>query len=204
MDLPAASSVLTFELDSSREVRDLEVTATGVDEAGGVHTAPLQPIEPGVATYEMQIEGAVRLLSITIHRTSLEAPDEATFDFTTITVDDRERCRWTGGSPLTWRGSAGSVEPVGSGLRFEMDSGASDVIGGIVPRVRSPPRPRLPRLASSTGPVFPSTLGGQQFELDPVATATQFPSMLPNAPFIVRPAPRCSNVRRPSPSRDSP
>jgi hypothetical protein len=184
MDLPAASSILTFELDSSREVRDLEVTATGVDEAGVVRTASLQPIEPGVATYEMQIEGAVRLLSITIHRTSLEAPDEATFEFTAVAVDDAD-VALDGWEPLTWRGSAGSVEPVGSGVRFEMDSGASDVIGGIVPP--SDPLPVLvsPGISSAGGPVFRATLGGQEIELDPVASAIQFPSMLPNQPFIV-------------------
>ena len=77
------------------------------------------------------------------------------------------------------------------------DSGASDVIGGIVPRVRSPARPGLPRhRLHRTGPVFPATLGGQELELDPVASAIQFPSMLPNAPFIVRPAPRAPRTRR--------
>ena len=68
-------------------MRDLEVTATAVDEAGVVHTAAPQPIEPGLATYEVPIEGAVRLLSITIHRTSLDAPDEATFEFPSIAAD---------------------------------------------------------------------------------------------------------------------
>ncbi len=184
MDLPAASSVLTFEMEVNRDVRDLKVTATGVDEAGVVHTAALQPIDPGIATYEMQLEEAVRLLSITIHRTSLDAPDEATFEFTTFAVDGAP-LSLEGWEPLTWRGSAGSVEAVGSGVRFEMDSGASDVIGGIVPP--SDPLPVLvsPGVSSSGGPVFPAALGGQEIELNPVASAIQFPSMLPNQPFIV-------------------
>ena len=41
----------------------------------------------GLASYEVPIEGAVRLLSITIHRTSLDAPDEATFEFSSIAAD---------------------------------------------------------------------------------------------------------------------
>ena len=66
-----------------------------------------------------------------------------------------------------------------------MESGASDVIGGIVPG--SDPLPVLvsPGIASADGPIFPATLGGQELELDPVAGALQFPSMIPNAPFIV-------------------
>jgi putative ABC transport system permease protein len=184
MDLPAESSTLTFEMDSDRQVRDLQVTATAVDEAGVVHTAGLQPIEPGLATYEMPLEGAVRLLSITIHRTSLDAPDEVTFELPSI-ASDGEQVSLDGWEPLTWRGSAGTVEPEGSGVRYEMDSGASDVIGGIVPG--SDPLPVLvsPSIAGPGGPVFPASLGGQDVELDPVAGAIQFPSMLPNQPFIV-------------------
>ncbi|HWL90283.1 MAG TPA: ABC transporter permease [Actinomycetota bacterium] len=183
-DLPGASSMLSFEMDSGRDVRDLEVTATGVDEAGIVHTAALQEIEPGLASYELAIEGTVRLLSITIHRTSLEAPDEATFEFRSVAVDG-EPLLLDGWEALTWRGSAGSVEHLGSDLRFEMDSGASDVIGGIVPPSDPLPVVVSPGIASPNGPVFPATLGGQEIELDPVAGAIQFPSMLPNQPFIV-------------------
>jgi hypothetical protein len=184
LDLPATSSTLTIEMDSGRQVRDLLITATTVDGAGVVHTATLQPIEPGPATYEMSIERAVRLLSITIHRTSLDTPDEVTFGIASIAADGRV-LPLEGWAPLTWRGSDGSVVADGSGIRYEMDSGASEVIGGIVPS--SEPLPVLvsPGIASPGGPVFPATLGGQDIELDPVVGAIQFPSMLPNAPFIV-------------------
>jgi putative ABC transport system permease protein len=184
MDLPAESSTLTFEMDAGQQVRALQVTATAVDEAGIVHTAGLQPIEAGLATYEMPLEGAARLLSITIHRTSLDAPDEMTFEIPSI-ASDGEPVSLEGWEPLTWRGSDGTVEPEGSGIRYEMESGASDVIGGIVPG--SDPLPVLvsPSIAGAGGPVFPASLGGQDMELDPVAGAIQFPSMLPNQPFIV-------------------
>lgn len=184
MDLPAESSTLALEMDSGERVRDLQVTVTTVDETGVVHTAGLQRLEPGPATYEMSVEGAVRVLSITIHRTSLDAPDEVTFEISSLAADG-EPLSLEGWEPLTWRGSAGSVEPEGSGVRYEMDSGASDVIGGIVPG--SDPLPVLvsPGIAAPGGPVFPASLGGQDMELDPVAGAIQFPSMLPNQPFIV-------------------
>jgi hypothetical protein len=184
MDLPAATTLLTFEMDAGRQVRHLEVTATAVDEGGVVHTAPLQPVDPGLATYELPIDGAVRLLSITIHRTSLDAPDEGTFEISSI-AGDGEPLSLADWEALTWRGSTGSVDPEGSGVRYEMTSGASDVIGGIVPG--SDPLPVLvsPGIASPDGPVFAAALGGQDTELDPVAGAFQFPSMIPNAPFLV-------------------
>ena len=184
MDLPAVTTLLTFEMDAGRQVRHLEVTATAVDEAGVVHTAPLQPVDPGLATYELPIDGAVRLLSITIHRTSLDAPDEGTFEISSIAADG-EPLSLADWEALTWRGSTGSVEAEGSGVRYEMTSGASDVIGGIVPG--SDPLPVLvsPGIASPDGPVFAAALGGQDMELDPVAGAFQFPSMIPNAPFLV-------------------
>ena len=184
MNLPAATTLLSFEMDAGRQVRDLEITATAVDEDGIVHTAPLQPVDPGLATYELPIDGAVRLLSITIHRTSLDAPDEGTFEISSIAADG-EPLSLVDWEALTWRGSTGAVEPEGSGLRYEMTSGASDVIGGIVPG--SDPLPVLvsPGITSPDGPVFPAALGGQEMELDPVAGAFQFPSMIPNAPFLV-------------------
>lgn len=188
MELPAPTNALTLEMDSGRQIRDLQVTATAVDEAGRAHTAPLQTIEPGLSTYEMPLDGSVRLLSITIHRTSLDAPDEVTFTIGSVMADG-EAVSLEGWEPLTWRGSGGSVEAEGSGVRYEMDSGASDVIGGIVPP--SGPLPVLvsPAIASADGPIFPATLGGQETQLEPVAQALQFPSMIPNAPFIVMSAP---------------
>ena len=187
-ELPAPTQTLTVDMDSGHQVRDLQVTATGMDENGRAHTAPLQTIEPGLAMYELPLEGSVRLLSITIHRTSLEAPDEATFTIGPVEADG-EAVPLEGWQPLTWRGSAGTVEPEGSGVRYEMDSGASDVIGGIVPP--SDPLPVLvsPAIASGDGPIFPATLGGQETQLEPVAQALQFPSMIPNAPFIVMSGP---------------
>jgi hypothetical protein len=184
MQLPAPTSTLTTEIDSGPDVRNLQIAATGVDRDGVVHTSPLQPVEPGAATYALELDGAVRLFSITIARTSLNSPDEVTFEIGSIEADG-EPLSLAGWQPLTWRGSAGTVEPEGTGARYEMESGASEVIGGIVPS--SDPLPVLvsPGIASPGGPIFQATLGGQEFQLDPVVGAFQFPSMIPNAPFIV-------------------
>jgi hypothetical protein len=184
MTLPVPTATLTLEIASSEDVRNLRIAATGVNASGFVRTAPLEPVGRGLTRYELALDAAVRLLSITIHRTSLDSPDEVTFEVRSIEADG-EPISLEGWEPLTWRGSAGSVEPEGAGVRYEMESGASDVIGGIVPG--SDPLPVLvsPGIASADGPIFPATLGGQELELDPVVGALQFPSMIPNAPFIV-------------------
>jgi hypothetical protein len=184
MDLPAPTATLTLEIDSGPDVHNLQIAATGVDRDGVAHTSALRPMERGQATYELDLDDSVRLFSITISRTSLDSPDEVTFEIASVEADG-EPLSLTGWQPLTWRGSAGSVEAEGTGARYEMESGASDVIGGIVPS--SDPLPVLvsPGIASPGGPIFQATLGGQELELDPVVGAFQFPSMIPNAPFIV-------------------
>ena len=188
MELPGPTSTLTVEIDSGPDVHNLQIAATGVGPDGVVHTSPLQPVTLGEATYELDLGGAERLFSITISRTSLDSPDEVTFEISAVEADG-EPLSLAGWQPMTWRGSAGTVEAEGTGVRYEMASGASDVIGGIVPS--SAPLPVLvsPGIASPGGPLFQATLGGQEFQLDPVVGAIQFPSMIPNAPFIVLSAP---------------
>jgi len=184
MPLPAPTSTLTLQVDAGPDVHNLQIAATGVGRDGVVHTSSLQPVALGEATYELDLDGADRLFSITISRTSLDSPDEVTFEISSIEADG-EPLSLAGWQPMTWRGSAGTVEAEGTGARYEMESGASDVIGGIVPS--SDPLPVLvsPGIASPGGPLFQATLGGQEFQLDPVVGALQFPSMIPNAPFIV-------------------
>ena len=183
-NLPGPGSTLSLRMNAGPQVDFLEVTATGVNADGIVHTDALQPVERGEASYDIDLDEAVRLLSITIHRTSLDAPDEVTFEIVSASIDG-EPLSLEGWEPLTWRGSAGTVEPEASGLRYEMEGGAADVFGGIVPP--SDPLPVLvsPGVASPGGPPFPANMGGLEMELEPVVGAFQFPSMLPNAPFIV-------------------
>ena len=61
MTLPAPTSTLTLEIESSEDVRNLQIAATGVNADGFVHTAPLQPVEPGLTRYELRLDAAVRL-----------------------------------------------------------------------------------------------------------------------------------------------
>jgi putative ABC transport system permease protein len=188
LELAQGVETLSLEMSTDVDVRDLRVTATFEDREGIVRTPAPQPLRRGAATYDIPAEGASRLLSVTIHRRSLDTPPEATFVIASMAADGQDipLVDW---EPLTWRGSDGSVEPEALGVRYEMNAGASDVIGGIVPP--SDPLPVLvsPAVASASGPNFPVSLGGQDVELDPVAQAIQFPSVLPNGPFIVVSAP---------------
>ena len=188
LEVEPGARTLSIEMEPGSKVSGLRITATVLDPEGRARTPAPQPIVSGTRTYELPIDGAVRLLSITIDRTSLEATEEASFDVSSVQIDG-EPIALDGWEPLTWRGSTGSVEPEGDGIRYEMDGGASDVIGGIVPGSDPLPVVVSPAVASGDGPNFLVTLGGQEVELDPVAAAIQFPSVIPNAPFIVVSAP---------------
>jgi putative ABC transport system permease protein len=186
--VPETATTLSVEMTAEGAAEGLLLTTTFIDADGIVRTPATQPIEAGTTTYDLPIEGAERLLSLTIHRPTLEAPLSATFAIASVTVDGDpvpiEEWR-----PLTWRGSTGTVEPAGTGITYRMDSGASDVIGGLAPPSRPMPVVVSPAVATAGGPNFVVTLGGQLVELEPVAQALQFPAVIPNAPFIVVSAP---------------
>ena len=90
--------------------------------------------------------------------------------------------------PLTWRGSGGQLAPAADGVPLRRADRRRDGLRRSHPatRRRCPRscRRRWPRQVDDT---FTVTLGGQQIELHQVAEATQFPSAIPNSPFIVVP-----------------
>lgn len=189
VELPASAETIEIVMSADADARELRLATTVVDASGIVRTPTAQPIEPGSATYSFEVGGATRLLSISIHRTSLNAPLEASFGLASVEADGRP-IRLDGWDPLTWRGSQGAVEPdTGGGVTYRMESGASDVIGGLIPPSDPVPVIVSPAVATAGGPNFIVTLGGQDVEVDPVAQAFQFPSVIPNAPFIVISAP---------------
>ena len=188
LELEPGARTLSIEMESDQDASGLRITATVLDADGRVHTPASQPIVTGTSTYDLPVEGATRLLSITIHRTSLQSASSATFDVGSVSIDGGS-VALEGWEPLTWRGSSGSVELEGAGIRYEMEAGASEVVGGILPGSDPLPAVVSPAVASGDGPNFVVTLGGQQMELDPVAQAIQFPSVIPNGPVVVVSAP---------------
>ena len=161
MTLPAPTSTLTMEIESSEDVRNLRIAATGVNADGFVHTAPLQPVEPGLARYELSLDAAVRLFSITIHRTSLDSPDEATFEVRSIEADGEAiSLRGMGAAHVARergiRRAGGRRGPLRDGVgRLRCDRGHRPGLrspaGLGFPRHRRGGRPDLPRDPRRTG-----------------------------------------------------
>jgi hypothetical protein len=188
-DLPPGASTLELSIDVPPAAAGLAVSATVLDAEDGAHTAPPVTVSAGRGTYRIPLTSGARLLSITLQgETSLDLPfrfsigvDDAKIDGTPLALD--------GWEPLTWRGSAGELEPDGAGHRFRIQIGAGKVVAGLVPHPTAMPALLSDSLAASVGEVFTVTLGGQQIELRQVATAVQFPSAVPNSPFLVVSAP---------------
>ena len=68
-----------------------------------------------------------------------------------------------------------------------MQIGAGTVFAGLIPRPAAMPALLSTVVAAQVDDTFTVTLGGQQIELHQIAEATQFPSAIPNSPFIVVP-----------------
>jgi hypothetical protein len=188
-DLPPGASTLTLSLDVPPAAAGLAVSATVLDAEDRAHTAPPVTVSDGRGTYRIPLTSGTRLLSITLQGdTSLDLPfrfsigiDAAEIDGAPLPLD--------GWEPLTWRGSTGELEPNGGGYRFRIQIGAGRVVAGLVPHPTAMPAVLSASLAASVGDTFTVTLGGQQIELRQVATAVQFPSTVPNSPFLVVSAP---------------
>ena len=185
--LPAGSSTLSISLDVPTKAAGVGVTATVIDDDGVTHTPDTQPVSAGAGTYRIALEPGTRLLSITFHSdTSLDLPfrfpiaiSQADIDGTPLSFD--------GWIPLTWRGSGGKLVSTADGYRFDVQIGAGRVFAGLIPQPAPMPALVSTNVASQVDDTFTVTLGSQQIELQQIAVATQFPSVIPNAPFLVVP-----------------
>ncbi len=184
LDLSLRGPLTTADLSSAvpSSSTPLTVTATVAAADGTITTARPRPLAPEVS---LDLGGAGnRLLSITFQaETGLDLPsttwiqiDRCDIDGTSLDLRD-----WV---PITWRGSSGKLIPRGAGVRYAFSPGAGNVIGGI-----EPPSSPLPALVSDgvagqVGSDFTVLLAGQQIPIHTIATASQFPSALPNSPFF--------------------
>ncbi len=183
LPVPDGATELTMTLDG--ETGGLTVQATSIASNGDIATSE-EPLVTNDQIVSLPLPDAERLLSITFAAdTTTEVPDRIS-----LTIRGAE----LGGQPLqvdtwqatTWRGSAGAVTQNGDGtVGYEFRPGAGTVIGGILP-----PAPPLPALVSehfvedAGGPVDVG-LTGQELQVEPIAVASQFPGIVPNAPFVV-------------------
>jgi hypothetical protein len=185
MPLPQDADALRLRLDTPLVPNGMAVQATTITDAGEVSTSQA-PLLQGTSDYALELPGGgARLLSITFRvETGIDLPSSLQVTFESVeagggpvAVQD-----WT---PITWRGSSGALDEGGEGVTYRMDPGSGNVIGGIWPT----PAP-LPALLSDNwtdrpNSQFEAGLAGQTTTVDPIATASQFPGLVPNAPFLV-------------------
>jgi putative ABC transport system permease protein len=172
-------------------IRDLSITATAIDDGGKVVVAKPKPLHPRHQMVVLALPAPVaRLMSITFQAvTGAVLPKSITVDLPSIQVE-RGSISPVTLEPLAWRGGTGTVRLDGaSGYRYTFSPGVANVVGGL--RAPTEPLPALvsPDVLAQEGPDFTMALGGQQVPVHVVATASQFPTIVPNAPFIVVSAP---------------
>jgi FtsX-like permease family protein len=186
-ELPEAAAKLTISLDAPKAAAGAGVTVTVIGDDGVTYTPETQLVAAGRGTYRIPLASGTRLLSISFQAdTSLDIPfrfaiaiAHADIDGVPLPLDD-----WV---PLTWRGSGGRFVSTADGYRFDVQIGAGRVFAGLIPRPPTMPALLSTTVAAQVDDTFTVTLGGQQIELHQVAEAAQFPSAIPNSPFIVVP-----------------
>jgi hypothetical protein len=186
-ELPPGATTLTMSLDVPKVAAGVGVTATVMDGAGVATTPEIQLVPAGHGTYRIPLAPGTRLLSISFQAdTLLDLPfrfpitiGQTDIDGTPLPLD--------GWVPLAWRGSGGKFVSTAEGFRFDVQIGAGRVFAGLIPS--PPPMPALlsTSVAAQVDETFTVTLGGQRIELREVAQAIQFPSAIPNSPFVVVP-----------------
>ena len=180
LDVPADAAGASAGRDRGRD--DGIVTTTGRRQA----------VSAG-ASATVSLAGAARLLSITL-RGDRHAAGPA------VPVPDRRSARSTSTatrlglatwSRVTWRGSDGHARARGRRAALRRQLGAGEVVRRTrYRRCRRCRRSCPPDAWPSAGATrSPSRSVGQQIEVRQVAEATQFPTVLPNAPFLVVPPP---------------
>jgi putative ABC transport system permease protein len=174
--------VLDLGLGFPRDAATLTVTATAVTDDGTIISATPQPLAP-----EVRLDlggGGARLLSITFQAaTGTDLPSNIPIRFTRSELDGAplDLRTW---SPITWSGSQGQVVPDGEGIRYVFSPGVGNVVGGIEPPTEPVPALVSDGVAGQVGSDFTVMLAGQRIPIRTIATASQFPGVLPNGPFI--------------------
>ena len=87
--------------------------------------------------------------------------------------------------PTNWRGAAGTLAPEGDGVRYDVQLGSGAVVGGLQPPVPTLPAILSPAMVQQHSSFFSVTLGGQRLDVRQVGTATRFPTLAPDQPFLL-------------------
>jgi ABC-type lipoprotein release transport system permease subunit len=192
--VPVTGTTFEATVDAGRATAGLELLVTYETAEGEVRTASAGVLTEGSAVYEAPLEGAERVASIVLRREMAGTQrDPGELSITDAMVGTPlDLSTWT---PLQWRGSDGTVEPLAGGVALTLDPGAGHVIGGIAPPMDPLPALVSPEIARSQGLEFTATMGGQRLPFRRVAVAEAFPStpadfMVVSTPGLLRAAVR--------------
>jgi ABC-type lipoprotein release transport system permease subunit len=196
--IPVSSESFSVTVTAGATAEGLQLQVTYETDDDHVRTVSAGAIEEGTATYEAALDGAERISSITFLEEGLgEAPSSFDVELQdALAGDPIDLASWT---PLSWRGSGGTIQPVGSGISLTVDTGAGHVVGGIAPPMGALPALVSPEIARSQGSAFVATIGGQRLDVRQVALAEAFPSVLGDFVVVSTPALLRAAVRIPEP-----
>jgi ABC-type lipoprotein release transport system permease subunit len=195
--IPVSSEAFSVAVTAGAQAAGLQLQVTYETQDDHVRTVSAGAIEEGTANYEAALEGAERISSITFLEEGLEAPSSFDVELQdALAGEPIDLASWT---PLSWRGSGGTIQPVGSGVSLTVDTGAGHVVGGIAPPMGALPALVSPEVARSQGSAFVATIGGQRLDVQQVALAEAFPSVLGDFVVVSTPALLRAAVRIPEP-----
>ena len=196
--IPVSSESFSITVTAGVAAEGLQLQVTYETDDDHVRTVSAGAIEEGTATYEASLDGAERISSITFLEEGLgEAPSSFDVELQdALAGDPIDLASWT---PLSWRGSGGTIQPVGSGISLAVDTGAGHIVGGIAPPMGALPALVSPEVARSQGSSFVATIGGQRLDVRQVALAEAFPSVLGDFVVVSTPALLRAAVRIPEP-----
>lgn len=196
--IPVSSESFSVTVTAGAQAAGLQLQVTYETQDDHVRTVSAGAIQEGTATYEAALDGVEQISSITFLEEGLgEAPSAFDVELQdALAGDPIDLASWT---PLTWRGSGGTIQPVGSGISLTVDTGAGHVVGGIAPPMGALPALVSPEIARSQGSAFVATIGGQRLDVRQVALAEAFPSVLGDFVVVSTPALLRAAVRIPEP-----
>jgi ABC-type lipoprotein release transport system permease subunit len=196
--IPVSSESFSVTVTAGAQAAGLQLQVTYETQDDHVGTVSAGAIQEGTATYEATLDGVERISSITFLEEGLgEAPSAFDVELQdALAGDPIDLASW---SPLTWRGSGGTIQPVGSGISLTVNTGAGHVVGGIAPPMGALPALVSPEIARSQGSAFVATIGGQRLDVRQVALAEAFPSVLGDFVVVSTPALLRAAVRIPEP-----
>ena len=195
--IPVSSEAFSVAVTAGAQAAGLQLQVTYETQDDHARTVSAGAIEEGTANYEAALEGAERISSITFLEEGLDAPSSFAVELQdALAGEPIDLASWT---PLSWRGSGGTIQPVGSGVSLTVDTGAGHVVGGIAPPMGALPALVSPEVARSQGSAFVATIGGQRLDVQQVALAEAFPSVLGDFVVVSTPALLRAAVRIPEP-----